>query len=91
MAFKKSTKVCIKKIDLHAFIGDSKDGVSATVCPIVHQSNGKSQGLLCSKSQLSKQGLTIPRLELVACHMPVNLLETKKETLTDYSIDKLLV
>ena len=91
MAFKKSTKVYIKKIDLHAFRGDSKDGVSATVCPIVHQSNGKSQGLLCSKSQLSKQGLTIPRLELVACHMPVNLLETTKKALTDYSIDKLLV
>ena len=34
---------------------------------------GTTQGLLCSKSCLSKKNLTIPRLELVAGHMAVNL------------------
>ena len=32
----------------------------------------------------------IPRLELVACHMPVNLLDNAKKALTGYSVDKLI-
>ena len=83
-------KVCVQKIDLQAFGDASKNGVCAAVYSVVHQSSGISQGLLCSKSRLSKQYLTIPRLGLVACHVSVNLLDNAKKAVTDYPIDKLV-
>ena len=81
-------KVYVQKIDLYAFGNASKDGVCAAVYSVVHQSSGVSQGLLCPKSQLSKQDLTVPGLELVACHMSVNLLDNAKKAVTGYPIDK---
>ena len=73
----------------NAFGDARKDDVCAAVYSVVHQSSGISQGLLCSKSRLSKQDLKISRLELVACHVPVNLLGNAKKALTNYPIDKL--
>lgn len=58
---------------LHAFGDASKLGVSAAVHAVVEQDNGTTQGLVCAKSRLAKQSLTIPRLELVAAHMVTNL------------------
>ena len=75
-------KIYVQKIDLYAFGDASKDGVCAAVYSVGHQSSGISQDLLCSESRLSKQDLTIPRLELVACHMPVNMLDNAKKALT---------
>ena len=58
---------------LHAFGDASTRGVSAAVYAVVRQENGITQGLVCSKSRLAKRNLTIPRLELVAGHMAINL------------------
>ena len=63
----------VTEITLHAFGDASKDGVSATVYAVVQQEQGTTQGLVCAKSRLAKRNLTIPRLELVAGHMAVNL------------------
>ena len=52
----------ILEIVLHAFGDASTRG-----------QNGTTQGLVCSKSRLAKRNLTIPRLELVAGHMAINL------------------
>ena len=40
---------------------------------MVKQEQGTTQRLVCAKSRLAKRNLTIPRLELVASHMAVNL------------------
>ena len=48
--------------------------------------SAKSQGLLTSKSGLSKKNLTIPRLELIAAHMATNLLSCGKIALRKYLI-----
>ena len=40
----------------------------------MEQAHGTTQGLVSSKSRLAKRNLSIPRLELVAGHMAVNLL-----------------
>ena len=63
----------ILEIMLHAFGDASTRGVSAAVYAVVRQENGTAQGLVCSKSRLAKRNLTIPRLELVAGHMAINL------------------
>ena len=42
---------------------------------VVLQKGGVSQGLVASKSRLSRKGLTIPRLELVGAHMAINLVD----------------
>ena len=63
----------IDEIQLHA-VGDASGwGVCAAVYAVVMQASGVSQGLITAKSCLAKQGLTIPRLELVSGHMAVNL------------------
>ena len=81
-------KVYVPKINLHAFGDASKDGVYASVYSVLHQSSSISQGLLCSKSRLSKQDLTIQRLELAVCHVSVNLLDNAKKALNRYPIVK---
>lgn len=59
----------ISNLSLHAFGDASAKGVRAAVYVIVHQDQGVTQQLVCAKSRL-----TIPRLELVAGHMTVNLV-----------------
>lgn len=61
----------------------------AAVYSVAHQSSGVNQVLPCSNSQLIKQDLTVLRLDLVTCHMSVNLLDNAKKAFTDYPIDKL--
>ena len=63
----------VAAITLHAFGDASKTGVAAAVYAVVEQAEGTTQGLVCAKSRLAKRNLTIPRLELVAGHMAVNL------------------
>ena len=65
-------------VTLHAFGDASKLGVSAAVYAVVEQESGTTQGLVCAKSRLAKQNLTIPRLELVAAHMATNLVVLKQ-------------
>ena len=48
-----------------------------------------NQGLVTAKARLAKQGLTIPRMELVAGHMAVNLLTNVHDALTGYPVKSL--
>ena len=47
----------------------------------MQQGEVKTQGLVCTKSRLAKQNLTIPRLELVAAHMATNLVSNVKKAI----------
>jgi hypothetical protein len=76
----------IKEIQLHAFGDASGKGVSTVVYAVIRQPSGTSQGLITSKSRLAKQGLTIPRQELVSAHMSCNLIHNVKEVLTGFSV-----
>ena len=68
----------LKFFDFHVFGDASKEGVSAVLYVVAYQASGTTQGLLASKSRLSKKGYTIPRLELIACHMAANLLSNAR-------------
>ena len=76
----------ITKIQLHAFGDASGKGIWTAVYAVVHQPSGVSQGLVVSKSSLAKQGLTIPRQELVSAHMSTNLVHNVKEALTGFPV-----
>ena len=41
---------------------------------------------MAAKSRLAKQGLTIPRLELVSAHMAVNLVNNVQEALQGFPV-----
>ena len=64
----------------------SKWKYQASVYAVVDPLKGQSQGLLTSKSRLSKKNLAIPRLELVAARMATNLLSNAKIALHKYPI-----
>ena len=67
-------------VDLHAFGDASKLGTAAVIYAVVHQTSGVYQGLIASKARLSKKA-TIPRLELIAAVMSVNLMENVRQVL----------
>ena len=71
----------IDSIELHSFGDASGRGVSAAVYAVVRQMSGVNQGLIAAESRLAKQGLTIPRLELVAGHMASNLVSSVQRAL----------
>ena len=71
----------IQQIDLHSFGDACANGVAACVYAVIRQASGTLQGLIAARSRLSKQGLTIPRLELVAGHMAVNLVDNVRDAL----------
>lgn len=71
----------ISEITLHAFGDASIHGVSAAVYAVVQQTQGLTQGLVCAKSRIAKRNLTIPRLELIAGHMAVNLVTNVQKAL----------
>ena len=54
---------------------------------MVHQELGAKQGLVAARSRLPKRELTIPRLELVAAHMVVNLAVNTQEALTGFPVN----
>ena len=64
----------MEEVELHAFGDASTRGVGAAVYAVVRQHSGTTQQLVAAKGRLAKQGLTIPRLELIAAHMATNLL-----------------
>ncbi|KAL9976252.1 hypothetical protein ACROYT_G013529 [Oculina patagonica] len=72
----------ILSLTLHAFGDASATGVSAAVYAVVHQDQGLTQQLICAKSRLAKKNLTIPRLELIAGHMAVNLITNVQAALS---------
>ena len=69
--------------ELHAFGDASTQGVGAAVYAVVRQQSGTTQRLVAAKGRLAKQGLTVPRLELISAHMATNLVTNLQNTLTD--------
>jgi hypothetical protein len=76
----------VTSITLHAFGDASGNGVAATTYAVVSQPSGQTQGLVTAKARLAKQGLTIPRQELVAGHMAANLVTNVKEALEGFPV-----
>ena len=68
----------IAAVDLHVFADASIVTSCAVVYTVVHQPSITNQGLVGSKSRISKKNLIIPRLELVSAHMASNLREPKE-------------
>ena len=52
----------------------------------MNQPSAISQGLVASKSRISKRDLTIPRLELVSTHMACNLISNVKSALKNQNV-----
>ena len=63
----------IQAVELYSFGDTSERGVGTAVYAVVRQPSGNTQRLVVAKSRLAKQGLTIPRLELIAAHMATNV------------------
>ena len=76
----------IEVVELHSFGDASGHGVSAAVYAVVRQASGTTQGLVAAKARLAKQRLTIPRLELVAGHMAVNLVDNVRRALAGFPV-----
>ena len=55
--------------------------MGACIYAVIRQASGTKQGLIPARSRLAKQGLTIPRLELVAGHMAVNLVDNVRDAM----------
>ena len=51
----------VKAITLHAFGGASKNGASAAVNAVAEQDQATTQGVVCAKTRLAKQNLSILR------------------------------
>ena len=75
---------------IHAFGDASEKGVCAAVYMVVSQESGTTQALLTAKSRVAKQGLTIPRLELIPGHMAVNLAVNVRDSLTNLAVDPMI-
>ena len=56
----------IEGVKLHSFGGASANGVAACVYAVIHQAARINQGLIALRLRLSKQGLTILQLDLIA-------------------------
>ena len=78
----------INSISIHVFGDASGQGVAAGAFTVVSQPSGITQGIVAAKARLAKQGLTIPRLELVAGHMAANLATNVRETLEGYPVEE---
>ena len=79
----------LTSVELHGFADASLSGCCAVVYAVVVQQEAINQSILVSKTRLSKRDLTIPRLELVACHMIVNLLDNTSKALERYPVSKI--
>ena len=71
----------IEEISLNAFADTRGRGVAAVVSAVVKQGSYITQGLVAARSRPAKQGLTIPRLELVSGHITVNLVKNVSDAL----------
>ena len=71
----------VLNVELHTFGDASTKGVGAVVYSVVRQPSGTTQQLVAAKSRLAKEGLTIPRLELISAHMATNLVKNVQNAL----------
>ena len=79
----------IREITLHAFADASGQGLAAAVYAVVQQHSVVTPGLVAAKARLTKEDLTIPRLELVAGHMAANLLTSVRDALIGFPVKSL--
>ena len=79
----------IQDIKLHGFGDASSAGVGAAVYAVVKQESGTTQRLVAAKARLSKDGLTIPHLELISAHMVSNLLVNVRVALEGLPVTEL--
>ena len=79
----------IANIDLHCFGDASGRGVSAALYAVVTQPSGVIVGLVTAKARLAKQGLSIPRLELVSGHMAINLITNTRDALEGFPLGEM--
>ena len=78
--------IAVAEIKLHSFGDASSQGVCAAVCAAIRQGDEVTQGLVCAKSRIAKRNLTIPRIELVASHMTVNIASNVEAALSNYEV-----
>ena len=76
----------ITAIDLHVLSDASIVANCAAVYAAVCQPNSLSQGLVTSKSQISKHNITIQRLELISAHIGANLVQNVKSALESHNV-----
>ena len=76
----------VTMVDLRVFGDASVLGCCAAAYVVIYQPSSVNQGLIASKSRLSKRDMTIPRLELIAAHMATNLAANIKEALPSQNI-----
>ena len=74
-------KESITAVKFHVFDDASITESCAVVYAVIHQPSITNQGLVVSKSRISKRNLTIRRLELVLEHIASNLIENVKPAL----------
>ena len=74
------------QVSLHYFMDASNKAVSAQTVAVVAQSSGVTQGLLTSKSRITKRGLTTPRQELVGGQIGVNLAVNTRKALKNLPV-----
>ena len=79
----------IREITLHAFGDVSGQELAAAVYAGVQHHSVVTQGLVAAKTRLAKEGLTIPRLELVAGHTAANLLTNVRDALIWFPVKSL--
>ena len=73
----------VLSLELHAFSDAGTQGVGTAVYAVIQQSCGTTQHLVAARGRLAKQGLTVPRLELISAHMATNLVINLKNALND--------
>ena len=72
----------VKSTDLHLFADASSLVYSAAMIALVEQDTGTVQGLLTSRSRISKRNTTMPRLEQLEGHMAAKKVNDVQQALT---------
>ena len=81
-----SIRETITNTDIHLFSDASINEVCTVPYAVIYQPNEISQGLITSKSKLTKRNLTIPRLELITSQMFANLSQNIKNALNHQNV-----
>ena len=81
-----SIRDTITYIDIHLFSDASMNRECTIAYAVIYQPNKISQGLIISKSRLTKRNLTIPRLELTAAQMSAELSQNIKNALNNQNV-----
>lgn len=79
----------IREITLHAFGDVSGQGLAAAVYAVIQQHSVVTQALVAAKARLAEEGLTIPRLKLVAGLVAAKLLTNVRDALIGFPVKSL--